>query len=165
MVCYTKIVDIRYTAVDNELSKTTTISSQTRFSLTFILCDMNVRHVTLSEEEHAALLHGNGKPVNGIPSELALQHDSTQRSGLRATEIAALEGVSRQTVAHWLNRYEAGGIAALHTVKGQGRHPIVRHDNQPVIDKIEKLVERYPQKIDQALAEIETLQRAVHPCP
>ena len=60
-----------------------------------------------------------------------------------------------QTVANWLNRYEAGGIKGLHTVKGQGRPPIVRHDNQKAIDKIEELVERHPQKIDQALAEIQ----------
>ena len=117
---------------------------------------MNVRHVTLSEEEHAALLQG-WKTGKRHPFRSRCNMILLSGQGYNATEIAALEGVSRQTVAHWLNRYEAGGIAALHTVKGQGRLPIVRHDNQPVIDKIEKLVERYPQKIDQALAEIETL--------
>lgn len=116
---------------------------------------MNVRHITLSEDEHALLLQGwkTGKR-HSFRSRcnmllLSSQHYDT-------VEIAALEGVTRQTVSNWLDRFEAGGIEALHTRKGQGRPPIVRHDNRPVIDKIEKLVERYPQKIDQALAEIET---------
>ena len=115
---------------------------------------MNVRYLTLTEEEHAALLKGwkTGKrhPFRSRCNMILL---SNQQYDM--TEIAALEGVTRQTVAHWLNRYEAGGIEALHTAKGQGRPPIVRHDNRPVLDKIEQLVEQYPQKIDQALSQIE----------
>ena len=70
-------------------------------------------------------------------------------------EIASLVGVTRQTISKWLDRYEVGGIDSLHTVKGQGRPPIVRHDNKKVVKKIEKLVEMYPQKLEQALAKIE----------
>lgn len=117
---------------------------------------MNVRHISLSEEEHAALLAGwkTGKrhTFRSRCNMVLLSHQ-----GYDMTEIASLEGVTRQTVANWFNRYEAGGIEALKTAKGQGRPPIVRHDNRPVLDKIEQLVERYPQKIDQALGEIEDI--------
>jgi transposase len=115
---------------------------------------MNVRHITLSEEERAALITGwkTGKQ-HTFRSRCNLVILSDQ--GYDMGQIADLLGITRQTVANWLNRYEAGGIAALHTIKGQGRPPIVRHDNRAAIDKIEKLVEKYPQKIDQALIEIE----------
>ena len=117
---------------------------------------MNVRHITLTAEEHAALVEGwkKGKR-HTFRSRCNMILLSSQHYDM--TEIAALEGVTRQTVANWLNRYEAGGIESLHTAKGQGRPPIVRHDNRPVINRIEQLVESYPQKIDQALAEIEKL--------
>jgi transposase len=115
---------------------------------------MNVRTIALSDEEHSALIDGwkNGKK-HTFRSRCNMILLSNQ--GYDMVEIASLEGVTRQTVAHWLNRYESGGIASLHTAKGRGRPPIVRHDNKEVINKIEQLVEQYPQKIDQALVEIE----------
>ena len=43
----------------------------------------------------------------------------------------------------------------LRTRRGQGRPPIVRMDNRKVVDKIEQLVDKYPQKLDVALEKIE----------
>lgn len=74
--------------------------------------------------------------------------------GYSITSIAELEDTTRQTVARWFNRYEQYGIDGLRTAKGRGRPPIVRFDNKKAINKIEQLVERYPQKLDQALEKI-----------
>lgn len=117
---------------------------------------MNVRFVTLTDEEHHILMEGwkKGKrhTFRSRCNMILLSHQ-----GYDITEIGFLVGVTRQTISKWLDRYEAGGIDALHTAKGRGRPPIVRHDNKKVVKKIEKLVEEYPQKLDQALAKIEEL--------
>ena len=115
---------------------------------------MNISIISLSESEHGILLEGwkKGK-IHTFRSRCNMVLLSGQGYGM--TEIAYLEGVTRQTVANWLNRYETGGIDALHTAKGQGRPPIVRHDNKKDINKIEQLVGLYPQETDQALSEIE----------
>ena len=63
---------------------------------------MNVRHITLSEEEHTALLQG-WKTGKRHPFRSRCNMILLSGQGYNATEIAALEGVSRQTVAHWLN--------------------------------------------------------------
>lgn len=77
--------------------------------------------------------------------------------GYSISTIAELKDTTRQTVARWFNRYEEHGLDGLHTGKGRGRPPIVRIDNKKVIDKIEKIVDEYPQKLDQALLKIEKI--------
>jgi transposase len=117
---------------------------------------MNVRLLTLTDEEYDDLAAGwkTGKrhTFRSRCNMILLSHQ-----GYDMKEIASLVGATRQTISKWLDRYEAGGIDSLHTAKGRGRPPIVRHDNKKVVKKIEKLVQMYPQKLDQALANIEKI--------
>lgn len=115
---------------------------------------MNIRTITLSDGESEELIKGwkTGKQ-HTFRSRCNMVLLSNQ--GYNVIEIGNIEGVTRQTVAAWLTRYEKQGIEGLYTTKGRGRPPIVRHDNRPVINKIEELVEQYPQKLEQALLEIE----------
>ena len=75
--------------------------------------------------------------------------------GKQVQEIAGIYQVSRQTISGWYDRFEERGIAGLQTAKGQGRHPIVRLDNETEVQKIEELVERSPQNLKPVLKEIE----------
>lgn len=115
---------------------------------------MASRYITLSADENAALMNGwkTGKK-HTFRSRCNMILLSNQGYGM--VDIATIEGTTRQSVAGWFNRYEEHGIEGLHTSKGQGRPPIIRIDNKKAIDKIEKLVEKYPQKLSQALEQIE----------
>lgn len=115
---------------------------------------MGSRYISLSEAENAALIEGwkTGKK-HTFRSRCNMILLSNQ--GYAMIDIASMEGTTRQSVAGWFNRYEEHGIDGLRTGKGQGRPPIVRYDNKKAIDKIEKLVEKHPQKLDQALEQIE----------
>ena len=111
------------------------------------------RYITLSPTQRQELLDGKktGKShLYRCRCNLILLSDQ----GYDMTQIASLESITRQTVANWFNRYEAGGIRGLQTTKGQGRPPIVRLDNKKEVNKIERLVKRHPQKLDQALEKI-----------
>lgn len=115
---------------------------------------MNRQQIELTPEEHLTLMEGwkKGKKhtFRSRCNMVLLNYQGYSRA-----EIGAIEGTSRQAVGRWLKRYKDGGIEALHTAHGRGRPPIVRHDNEPIINKIEQLVEQYPQKLEQALAKIE----------
>ncbi|NJC27881.1 helix-turn-helix domain-containing protein [Neolewinella antarctica] len=115
---------------------------------------MASRYVTLSADENAALMKGwKTGSKHTFRSRCNMILLSNQGYGM--VEIASMEGATRQSVAGWFNWCEAHGIEGLRTGKGQGRPPIVRIDNKKAIDKIEKLVEKYPQKLSQALEQIE----------
>ncbi len=49
-------------------------------------------------------------------------------SGTDISELSAQFGISRKTAYKWLNRYKAGGIAAL---KNQSREPVIQPNKSP----------------------------------
>jgi transposase len=115
---------------------------------------MKERFINLSKSEKAVLTTG---PKTGKKHTFRSRCSMILRSdqGYTVSTIAELEDTTRQTIARWFNRYEDHGIDGLHTGKGRARPPIVRIDNKNMINKIEKLVEEYPQNLDQALIKIE----------
>jgi transposase len=58
-------------------------------------------------------------------------------AGLSTEEIAALVGVSRQTVTLWIERFTRGGAdALLHDAAGRGRHASI--DPSTLRDRLKK---------------------------
>lgn len=74
--------------------------------------------------------------------------------GLEINAISKVYQKTRQSIAVWLNKYEAKGISGLHTAKGSGRPPIIRIDNVTEVKRIEDLVEANPQNLKVVLNQI-----------
>ena len=115
---------------------------------------MGSRYIELDEESAARVLH-NSKHGSTATFRQRCRLIHLSHQGYDIATLAELESLTRQSVAKWFNRYEADGIDGLRTRRGQGRPPIVRMDNRKVVDKIEQLVDKYPQKLDVALEKIE----------
>lgn len=71
-----------------------------------------------------------------------------------SAEIADLLGYGEVVVNHWLQRYEAEGIAGLHTKPGRGRKPIL--DAEQDFACVKEAVQAHRQKLSVAKAELET---------
>jgi len=69
-------------------------------------------------------------------------------------DISSIYKISRISIAKWFDRYEAEGIAGLHTAKGKGRPTILRIDNEKEVEQIEKFVEKSAQNLKPVLAQI-----------
>ena len=74
--------------------------------------------------------------------------------GMTINEIGAIYNKGYQAISRWLNRYEKKGINGLHTAKGNGRHPIIRIDNETEMKTIEELVEKHPKNLKIVVAKI-----------
>ncbi len=114
---------------------------------------MGTRFVTLTPEEVSGLRHAR-KTDKRHTFRARCQIILMSHAGFAIQDIAETEGVSRQVVSKWFDRFETDGIEGLVTAKGQGRPPIVRIDNRKEMDAIEAIVTRYPQKLARALDEI-----------
>ena len=112
------------------------------------------RFIQLSEDSRRELEQGyktGSKATFRQRCHMILLSDKGKQVG----EIAELFDVRYQVVTGWFNRYEQGGIEALHTAKGGGRPPIIRIDNEQEAQRIKDIVAQHPQQLKQALPRIE----------
>lgn len=75
--------------------------------------------------------------------------------GYRVQELSSLLGVSDLSIYKWMNRFEAGGVAALHNQPGRGRKPLLRIENQLHRQVVSEQIERDAQRLKVAKAHIE----------
>lgn len=75
--------------------------------------------------------------------------------GYTCQQLAAMFQVHLVTVYDWLNRWEQGGLNALHDTKGRGRKPILTLDNQEQVAQVQAAVDRSPRNLKKVQAEVE----------
>ena len=112
------------------------------------------RFIKLTSEDRASLEEGHKRgelPTFRQRCHYILLSDRGKKIG----EISEIFEVNRLTIGRWFDRYEAEGIAGLHTAKGRGRPSIIRIDNETEVTRIEELVEKSPQNLKPVLAAIE----------
>ncbi len=81
---------------------------------------MRVRTLNLDLAQREALETGHRQDKNARFRQRC-QIILLKSQGRTAKDIGQIVGLSSISVAHWLNRYEAEGIAGLHTKPGRGR--------------------------------------------
>lgn len=75
--------------------------------------------------------------------------------GYTCDQLAKMFDVHLITIYDWLNRWEKGGINALHDTQGRGRKPILTLDNQEQVAKVQAALERSPRNLKKVQAEVE----------
>lgn len=75
--------------------------------------------------------------------------------GYTCAQLAKMFNVHLITIYDWLNRWEKGGIEALHDTRGRGRKPILTLDNQEQVAKVQAAVERSPRNLKKVQAKVE----------
>jgi transposase len=111
------------------------------------------RFVKLTKEERIWLEQGR-KTGKKATFRQRCHYILLSDQGKSVSEIADIYQVVRQSVTNWYNRFESVGISGLHTMKGTGRPPIVRIDNETEVTRIEKLVEENAQNLKPVLTAI-----------
>lgn len=112
------------------------------------------RFISLSLEEVSSLKHG-WKEGKSSTFRTRCHYILLSHQGKKVSEIMDFYQVTRQLVIRWFNRYEKEGITGLETAKGQGRHLILRIDNEEEMDKVESLVEASPQSLKVVVSQLE----------
>lgn len=75
--------------------------------------------------------------------------------GYTCSQLATMFHVHLITIYDWLNRWEKGGIDALHDTKGRGRKPILTLDNQGQVAHVQAALGRSPRNLHKVQAEVE----------
>lgn len=112
------------------------------------------RFVKLTEEQRLELeaaFQVDGRPVFRQRCHYILLSDQ----GHTINSIVAIYGVCRQVVAKWFSRYESSGIEGLATEEGRGVKPILRLDNEQVVELVKSLVDEHPQHLDKVRVKLE----------
>lgn len=112
-----------------------------------------IRTVELNKEQRQALEKGYRTSTSGTFSRRC--HLILLKSeGRTSVEVGKIIGMNQLSVNKWLDRYEAGGIQALHTAAGRGRKQILnpKTDEQ----KVRQAVQQERQRLSQAKAALET---------
>lgn len=112
-----------------------------------------IRTVELNKEQRQALEKGYRTSTSGTFSRrchlILLKNE-----GRTSAEVGKIIGMSQLSVNKWMDRYEGGGIQALHTASGRGRKQILnpKTDEQ----KVRWAVQQERQRLSQAKAALET---------
>lgn len=108
------------------------------------------RFIKLTTEQEQELVHGFKTGKKATFRERC-HYILLSNQGMEIESIAGLYGATRQRVARWFDRYQADGVAGLHSQRGQGRKPILRVENKVHVDAVKKLVEKHPQNLQPVL--------------
>lgn len=112
-----------------------------------------LKTILLSAAQRAALEEGYREGATHafrVRCQMILLKSTARTSA----EIADLLGCCEVVVNNWLQRYEAEGIAGLHTKPGRGRKPIL--DAKQDFARVKEAVQMHRQKLGVAKAELET---------
>lgn len=112
-----------------------------------------IRVVELNAEQRQGLEKGYRRSTSGTFSRRC--HLILLKSeGRTSAEVGKIVGMNQISVNKWLDRYEKGGIEALHTATGRGRKQILnpKTDEQ----KVRLAVQQERQRLSQAKAALET---------
>lgn len=108
--------------------------------------------IQLSDEQRAALENTYRTGANHA-LRVRCQMILLKSEGRKSQEIADFLGCCQQAVNNWLHRYKAGGIAALETIPGGGRPPILSSASD--VAAVRRAVQKHRQRISVAKAELE----------
>ena len=113
---------------------------------------MNIRLIKLDSTQRKALETGQqeGKTAR---FRQRCQIILLKSQGRTSKDIGQIVGLSHISVNAWLNRYEAEGIAGLHTKPGRGRRPILNLEKDAEVVKAAVQEER--QRLHQAKGALE----------
>ena len=108
--------------------------------------------IQLSDEQRVALENTYRTGTNHA-LRVRCQMILLKSEGRKSQEIADFLGFCQPAVNNWLHRYKAGGIAALATVPGGGRPPILSSASD--VAAVRRAVQKHRQRISVAKAELQ----------
>lgn len=111
-----------------------------------------IKNLTEVEQEALQTGHKQGKSHQ---FRTRCQAILLSAQGYKVQQLSCLLGVSELSVYKWMNRFEAGGVAALLNQPGRGRKPLLRLANQAHRQLVSEQIEEDPQRLKVAKAHIE----------
>lgn len=113
---------------------------------------MKIRIIDLDTAQREALERGHQKGKTASFRQRC-QIILLKSQGRTSKDIGKIVGLSHIRVNAWLNRYEAEGIAGLHTKPGRGRRSIL--DREKDAEAVKAAVQEERQRLRQAKETIE----------